>query len=102
MLNTKFEMNDGELAVTIEGRIDALTSQEFDKDLEPYLEYAKSVVMDCEGLEYISSGGLRTILAAQQMLEEKGREDIKLIHVNDFVMEILDETGFTLIVQVEQ
>ena len=79
--------------ITREGRLDTLSAREFEKVLMPLLDSADEVVIDCEDLEYISSAGLRVILAA---LQSKTKDDwLKMVHVNEQVMEILDMTGFT-------
>ncbi len=100
MLNTNFDVTDGELTVALEGRLDALTAQSFEKELESAIDGVSSVIIDCEKLEYISSAGLRTILAAEQYMEENGYEDVKLKNANEAIMDILEETGFTDLVEI--
>lgn len=101
MLNTKMEIKEGELYCVLEGRLDTLTSPGFDKELEEVLGEVTGVTMDFEKLEYISSAGLRTILAAQQYMEENGYRNVKVIHVNDTIRETFDVTGFLDIIEVE-
>ena len=55
--------------------------------------------MDFAGLEYISSAGLRVLLAAQKIMSGQGT--MKVIHVNDVIMEIFEVTGFTDILAIE-
>ncbi len=100
MLNTTMNLKDGELTIILEGRLDALTSQKLEKELEGKLEGVTAITMDCAKLEYISSAGLRTILAAEQYMEEHGYEDVKIIGANEIIVNIFTETGFTEIVNV--
>ena len=55
--------------------------------------------MDLNGLEYISSAGLRVLLSAQKLMMKQG--SMKVIHVNETVMEILEVTGFVDILTIE-
>jgi len=101
MLNTTMNVIDGELFCTLEGRLDTLTAPEFDRVLEEAIVDVNGVTLDCGKLEYVSSAGLRTLLAAQQFLEENNRGNVKVLHVLPAVKEILDVTGFTDVLEVE-
>ena len=59
----------------------------------------EELVMDMEGLEYISSAGLRVILKAQKQMNTQG--SMKLVNVNDSVLEVFDITGFIDILTIE-
>ena len=50
-------------------------------------------------LEYVSSAGLRVILTAQDIMDEQG--EMKVIHVNETVMEIFDITGLVDLLTIE-
>lgn len=96
-INKKFE--DEKLYVALEGRLDTTTSPELEKQLSESLPGVKELVLDLEKLEYISSAGLRVLLTAQKTMTKQG--SMKLIHVNDLVMEILEVTGFVDILTIE-
>lgn len=49
--------------------------------------------------EYISSAGLRVILKAQKVMNTRG--SMKLVGVNDSIMEVFDITGFSDILTIE-
>ena len=102
MLNieTKLE-EDGALFVALEGELDTLSSPDFEDMLEPLLAQAQSVTIDFEKLEYISSAGLRVLLAAEQTMEEKGAERVRVVNMNSTVRNIFDITGFTDVLAVE-
>jgi len=96
-ITTAFD-ND-KLTVTPVGRIDTITAPELDAVIRDNTDKINDLVLDFAGVEYISSAGLRVLLAAQKAMAKKGT--MKLIHVNETVMEVLDITGFNDILTVE-
>ena len=100
MLNATMNIKGSELVVKLEGRLDALTSQKFEKDLEGAMKGITDLTVDCADLEYISSAGLRTLLAAQQYMEERDYEDVKVINCNESVLDIFEETGFNDVLNI--
>ena len=57
------------------------------------------LVLDFEKLEYISSAGLRVVLAAQKQMQQQG--SMVVCHVNEMVMEVFDLTGFADILTIK-
>ena len=55
--------------------------------------------MDFSAVEYISSGGLRMLLATEQLLEQRGGS-MKLIHANEYIIEVFELVGFMDVVEV--
>ena len=92
-----WNMNDGCLTVIPDGRLDTTTAPEFEAFLNENREGAASVVLDCEKLVYISSAGLRVLLAAQK----KMKGSMKLINVCELVMEVFEMTGFADVLVIE-
>ncbi len=101
MLNTTLTVKDGELFCALEGRLDTLSAPGFDKELEAALEGVTGLTIDCEKLSYISSAGLRTILAAEQYMEENGYRQVKILNINKAIRETFEVTGFIDVVDVE-
>ena len=89
-MNIDFNKNNGELIVMIDGRLDTVTAPELESFLGKQYEGTDSLTFDCEKLIYISSAGLRVLLTAHKRI--KGA--MKLTHVNELVMEVLEMTGF--------
>ena len=87
------------LTVTLEGRLDTTTAPQLETELMGSLEGVTSLVLDFEKLEYISSAGLRVLLAAQKVMMKQG--EMKVIHVNEVVMEVFEVTGFTDTLTIE-
>jgi anti-sigma B factor antagonist len=88
------------LTVAIEGRLDTTTAPELEKALGTLLEGVTDLVLDMTNLEYVSSAGLRVILKAQKVMFRSGK--MKLIGVNESIMEVFEITGFSDILEIEQ
>ena len=98
MLITK-TTEDKKLNVKIEGRLDTTTAPELEAALDGAIDEANELVFDLEGLEYLSSAGLRILLASQKKMAPKG--GMKVTKVNDVIMEIFEITGFSDILTIE-
>lgn len=98
MVVTK-NLEDKLLNVKVEGRLDTATAPELEAELAEVLDEADELVFDLEGLEYMSSAGLRILLATQKKMGLKG--GMKVINVNDVIMEIFEITGFSDILTIE-
>lgn len=90
---------DGCLRLTVTGRLDTSTAPLLDSAIEEWSGEAEELLLDCGGLEYISSAGLRVILRAHKLMS--GRGGLKLRAVNDSIMEVFDITGFVDILTIE-
>ena len=92
--------NEKELTMSVGGRIDTITSQELDKEINDEFGNFDSLILDFADLEYISSAGLRVLISTQKKLKA---EDIPLVikNVNDVVNEIFRMSGFDKILKIE-
>lgn len=86
------EAKDSKLNIALEGRLDTNTSPELEEELKSSLEGVKELVFDFIQLDYISSAGLRVLLAAQKKMNQQGT--MTVCNVNDTVMEVFEVTGF--------
>lgn len=87
------------LTVAIEGRLDTTTAPEFEKAIGEIIGGVSELVLDMNNLEYVSSAGLRVILRTQKVMCNQGK--MKLIGVNESVMEVFEITGFADILAIE-
>ena len=101
MSTTIFEKQGNVLIVKPQGHLDAVTSPTLEKELMQYLDDVQEITFDFTNVEYISSGGLRVLLATEQQMEANGGS-MRLIHVNEHIMEIFELVGFMDIVKVEE
>ena len=92
--------NEKDLLMAVEGRIDTITSQELDKEINSEIGNFESLTLDFTDLEYISSAGLRVLIATQKKLKAS---DIPLVikNINDSVREIFRMSGFDKILKIE-
>ena len=99
-MNTNKKCNNKELTLSIEGRVDTLTSEVLKKEIDDENGKFDSLILDFTDVEYISSAGLRVLITTQKKLKS---EDIplKIIHVNDVINEIFRMSGFNKILEIE-
>ncbi len=87
------------LTISIEGRLDTMTAPAFENEIKSSLDGIASLILDFEKLEYVSSAGLRVILAAQKVMNKQG--EMKIHNVNEEIMDVFEITGFTDILTIE-
>ncbi len=88
-----------ELTIALTGRLDTTTAPQLEGELRTGLTGITALCLDFAGLEYLSSAGLRVILAAQKVMNRQGSMVIK--NVNETIMEVFDITGFADILTIE-
>lgn len=92
--------DNNKLTLKVIGRLDTNTAPELDSRLKSELDNVSELIFDFSQLEYVSSAGLRVILATQKMMNSKGKVMI-ITNVQDMVMEVFDATGFTDILTIK-
>ena len=99
-LNINKALNDdnSELTVTLEGRLDTITSPQLDEELEGSIEGVKHLIFDMKDLTYISSGGLRVLLKYQTAMKKNG---MTVKNVRKEIMSVLNITGFNKFLNIE-
>ena len=100
-MDVTFRIDKDILYIAVSGRIDASNASEAEEKIFSIKKEhpGKHVVVDADQLEYISSAGLRVILKAQKAMNAQG--SMKVIHVNETIMEVFDITGFVDILTIE-
>ena len=93
------KQNGNALEIALEGRLDTMTAPELEAELNGSLDGAETLTLDFTGLSYISSAGLRVLLAAEKRMGKKG--GMTVTHVGEAIMEIFEVTGFTDILTIE-
>ena len=87
------------VTLKIIGRLDTTTAPALESAVDGCPAGMQELVLDCTALEYVSSAGLRVILKAQKQMNRQG--SMKLVGVNDAIMEVFDITGFADILTIE-
>ena len=100
MMNIVKKQSDDRLTIALEGRLDISTAPDLEQVVVGSLDGVTELVFDLEKLSYISSAGLRVLLLAQKKMNKQG--SMKVIHVNEMVMEVFVNMGFAGIMTIEQ
>ena len=86
----------------ISGRLDAYSAAEAEKKLDEIIQAGKvKIVLNLEGLEYISSSGLRVFLAQLKKVR-KQQGDMKLCCMKPNIKEVFDIAGFTQLFNIAE
>lgn len=99
MIITK-QQDGSALVLALEGRLDTSTAPGLEEELNANLDGVNDLTIDMKELAYLSSAGLRVILAAQKKMNRQG--GMKIRHVNETIMEVFEVTGFTDILTIEE
>ncbi len=87
------------LKIALEGRLDTTTAPQLEAELKQSVADNTELDLDFAKLEYISSAGLRVLLAAQKVMNKQGKMVIR--NVNDVIAEVFEVTGFADILTIE-
>ena len=100
-MKTEITQTDNTVTVSVCGRLDTVTSAEFERTLVPHFSVqGLELVLDCREMEYISSAGLRVVLTAHKNITAKGGRFI-IRNINKEVHSVFDMTGFSRILTIE-
>ena len=91
--------SDTTLTIALNGRLDTIAAPRLEAELKDSLPGVEHLVLDFTAVEYLSSAGLRVLLAAQKQMNKQG--DMVVRHVNETVADIFDVTGFSDILTIE-
>ena len=92
------KQDGSKLTVALEGRLDTTTAPQLEQELKQSLAGVTDFTIDMAQLAYISSAGLRVLLAAQKTMNKQG--EMVLINVNEEIMDVFDLTGFSDILTI--
>ena len=98
-MTIEIKKNKEEITMEITGRLDTTTAPALEKTINDNLENVKTLVLDLKNLEYLSSAGLRVLLATQKKMQQVG--SMKITNVCELVMEVFEMTGFADILTIE-
>jgi anti-anti-sigma factor len=98
-MNIRDESIDGVAVVHLEGNLDTTTAQEVQTHLDGRIDAgASTLVVDFGAVDFVSSAGLRVLLATAKRLRPKGT--LRLYGLNDSVREVFDVSGFSTIIPI--
>ena len=99
-MNINVNVEEKKVSLAVEGRLDTTTAPALDAKIKEIIEGVELLEIDFLNLEYISSAGLRVLLAAQKVMNKQGKMVVK--NVNENVMEVFEITGFSDILEIEK
>jgi len=92
-------VNGSELTITPVGRLDTTTAPMLEKEINESVDGVTKLIMDFTGVEYLSSAGLRVLLAAQKTMSKQGGMVVR--NVSEAVNDVFEVTGFSDILTIE-
>lgn len=99
-MELEIKKTNGAIVASVSGRINAVTATDFEKQISDSMESGeKFLVINMGNLEYISSAGLRVILATAKKLKAM-QGDIFLVGLQGVVKEVFELSGFYSIFKV--
>ena len=98
-MNIEKNIAGSKLELVLEGRMDTTTAPILEEELKSVTEEIKELILDFAKLEYLSSAGLRVLLASQKQMNKQGKMVIR--NVNEIIMEVFEVTGFVDILTIE-
>lgn len=91
--------DQGLCTLAVAGRLDTTTAPQLETELHSCLDDTTELVLDFQDLVYISSAGLRVLLAAQKIMNRQGKMTVKNVCTD--IMEVFEITGFCDILTIE-
>jgi len=80
--------------VEVQGKLDTTTANQFQQELFKLIEAGTvKIIIDATHLSYVSSAGLRVLLASGKKIKANGGK-IVLCNINEMIREVLDISGF--------
>ena len=100
-MKTNIEQLEDKYLVTLEGELDTAAAADVEKTLQPlYTTSGKDVIIDCEGLEYMASSGLRILISILKGAKAGGSK-VVLKNMNEDIKSVFKLTGFINIFEIE-
>ena len=96
-MELEFKNDNGNLLVKVIGKLDTMTAPKLEEALSKNINEVNSIAFDLEELKYISSSGIRVLLATRKKME-----NMKVLKPINEVMEVFEITGLTDIFNIEK
>jgi len=99
-MNINKKYSEKELTIAVGNRIDTVTAPDFENEINDEIGKFDSLIIDFSELEYISSAGLRVLIATQKKLAPENIP-MTIKNVNDNIKEIFRMSGFDKVLKIE-
>ena len=94
------QLNGNELVLVLKGELNTSTAPELDTVISKELKNIDKLIIDMADLSYLTSAGLRVLLVAQKVMNER-KGQLIIRHVNDAIKEVFNITGFDNVLTIE-
>ena len=91
-MTLEVEQKDNITLIKVAGRLDTLTSRDFDKQVGELGDFRGDLVIDGAKMEYISSAGLRSFISLLKKVKASGHT-LEVVNLTADVRPIFDMTG---------
>ena len=98
-MNIEIKKSENNIIIGVSGRLDTTTAPTLETAINDNIDWCKTMILDLNGLNYISSAGLRVLLTTQKKIQHTGT--MKLINVSLDIMEVFEITGFVDILDIQ-
>jgi anti-anti-sigma factor len=86
--------NDNQVTLILDGRLDTSVTPQTEKEVEPLFDFKNcEIIIDCSRLEYISSSGLRLLMAVNQRCRANSCS-LYIKGLKENVLDVFTTTGF--------
>ena len=92
-MNITKQAEGSKLVISIDGKLDTITSPQLDAELKAAFEECDTVEVNMENLAYISSAGLRVLHSTHKRV--KGSKTLLISHASGTVLDVFESTGFS-------
>lgn len=92
-MNITKQAEGSKLVISIDGKLDTITSPQLDAELKAAFEEYETVEVNMENLAYISSAGLRVLHSTHKRV--KGSKTLLISHASGTVLDVFESTGFS-------
>jgi anti-anti-sigma factor len=101
LIDINVEEKNGILVVAVSGRLDATSSPVLDKRVADLTDSGRiKLVMNFDGLEYLSSAGMRILLSTTKKLKSNNGKFV-VCEIGENVLEVIKMAGFDHILNLE-
>lgn len=100
-MDITIKKDGGKTLAVLNGRLDTTNAEQFQKDIAPLFEDENpNIELDCTGMDYTSSQGLRIFLMLQKSVSSK-KGSMVMTNMKPQVKEVFDITGFSNIIKIK-
>ena len=100
-MEIKVNTTDAGVVVVPEGKLTVQTAPELEASIGTVDASVADLAIDLAGVDYISSAGLRVLVATQKMMAQRGGT-LRLLSPNDDVQEVFEMTGLADVFTIER